>query len=129
MSAALESVTGKINGRFSILSETLTEEDLKKKRRVRLAMARKRASEEAGLGQESEEPTITATVKWANILDAEFAEKWPEHVVHDTLEPEKRKLWSRNAWRITRSTAQEGDASAKVLAEELSDPAPTELRV
>jgi hypothetical protein len=30
------------------------------------------------------EALVTATVRWKDILDAEFAESWPETVVHDT---------------------------------------------
>lgn len=30
------------------------------------------------------EVLVTATVRWRDILDAEFAESWPETVVHDT---------------------------------------------
>ena len=36
-----------------------------------------------------EEHTVRTTVRWANLHDAEFAEKWPETVVHDVLETTK----------------------------------------
>jgi hypothetical protein len=32
------------------------------------------------------EPVVSAKISWADILDAEFAESWPETVVHDKWE-------------------------------------------
>ena len=37
-----------------------------------------------GEAEVKKEVLITATVKWNDLLDAEFAESWPETVVHDT---------------------------------------------
>lgn len=40
---------------------------------------------EKGKAQEFKEEVVKATVRWSNIVDAEFAEKWPSTVVHDAL--------------------------------------------
>lgn len=64
----------------------------RKARRLRAA-EREKAKEEGRLAKDAEEvdegelkmwePIMNARVKWTDILDAEFAESWPETVVHD----------------------------------------------
>ena len=55
----------------------------RKKRNVRRLMKKgKRAGE---LETEEWRGTDGVMVRWANIMDAEFAETWPEKVVHDGL--------------------------------------------
>jgi hypothetical protein len=41
------------------------------------------------------EPVVTAKISWADILDAEFAESWPETVVHDKWEPTRNNRKQR----------------------------------
>lgn len=52
-------------------------------------------------------PEIVATVRWSDLLDAEFAEKWPKAVVHDLWETtrDNRGLKSQG-WRFDGSPQQ-----------------------
>ena len=47
-------------------------------------------------------------VRWANLLDAEFAERWPEEVVHDDL---KRARYTA-AWPVLEPKGEGGGAAA-----------------
>ena len=55
----------------------------RKKRNVRRLM--KKGKKAGELETEEWRGTDGVMVRWANILDAEFAETWPEKVVHDGL--------------------------------------------
>lgn len=61
---------------------------------TKLSTVRRQAGPAGKRGQKGvapvfEEHTVRATVRWANLHDAEYAEMWPETVVHDTLESTK----------------------------------------
>lgn len=63
-------------------------------------------------------PQIMATVKWADILDAEFAEAWPKAVVHDTWETlrNNRKMPVYDAEHETRQEESSvADGNGKVV--------------
>ncbi|KAH0556235.1 hypothetical protein GP486_005837 [Trichoglossum hirsutum] len=48
-------------------------------------VVRKAQKLEAKIAELEKVGTVPVKIKWANILDAEFAESWPESVVHDGL--------------------------------------------
>ena len=50
------------------------------------------------------------TVRWASLLDAEFAERWPERVVHDDL---KRARYTA-AWPALAPRVEGGSVAAAV---------------
>lgn len=57
---------------------------------TKLSSVRRMVGGNGKRGQKGIEPvlkeeTVSATVRWADIHDAEYAEKWPETVVHDEL--------------------------------------------
>jgi hypothetical protein len=51
------------------------------------------------------EPVLTAKISWADILDAEFAESWPETVIH-------------GKWETTRNNRKRGVEAALKQVEE-----------
>lgn len=65
----------------------LSEEELAVERKAWKARKTQKGQTTSASGKEEElkmwEPIMNATVKWSDILDAEFAESWPETVVHD----------------------------------------------
>jgi hypothetical protein len=86
MAAALRSTT----------MRKLSQEEIAVERRARKEKTKekKARAKEAGIQYVSAdeeplqefEPIVNATVKWTDILDAEFAESWPATVVHDRWE-------------------------------------------
>jgi len=74
-----------------IQSKKPSEQELKKAERKVRTDGRPLAKR--GLGRQANAEAYTARgsvegvrIRWANILDAEFAETWPEEVIHDGLE-------------------------------------------
>lgn len=65
--------------------------------------------EEEGMVKETR-PLVRATVRWRDILDAEFAESWPESVVHDTW------VVGRNNRRVPGSVVGVEEVEAPVAA-------------
>jgi hypothetical protein len=77
--------------------------------------------------QEVLEPLVKATVQWRDILDAEFAEKWPETVVHDrwvTTFNNRRAPIARTELREVEVVEEEAEAVSE--AEAVPEPAKNE---
>jgi hypothetical protein len=79
-----------LKGQESDLEESLKEKETSRVRAdkrptPKRGIIRKAQKLEAKIAELEEVETEPVKIKWANILDAEFAESWPETVVHDGL--------------------------------------------
>lgn len=76
---------------LNLQKEGWSEEHVKsKERQVKRVMTQKERGKKKWSRRDPEGPPESGVegvrVRWANLLDAEFAESWPEEVVHDALD-------------------------------------------
>jgi len=68
------------------------------------------------------EPLVRVTVQWRDILDAEFAERWPKTVVHDQWVT----TFNNRRAPIVRTELREVEAEAVSEAEAVPEPVKNE---
>ena len=109
-------------------SKPLTKEEVERKRRMmrmdgrplakRGRGSKPRVADEASIEVDGRTGSVQGVrIKWADILDAEFAETWPEEVLHEGLErhrytaawPQGEPLESREGWVEEEDVEVEGE--------------------